>query len=124
VTTPLPDVAGLPTHTPSGYSPWSPTTPPHCPTPCNSATSHPPPQSRHLDEQPDPADPVTAGDLARATLHYLATTPQHQQVVARVAAIPAEATRLEPATLTIGALVVLALRPRSNSAATNTTNGN
>jgi hypothetical protein len=111
VTTPLPDLAGLPD--------------PHAiqllTLVADHTTALPDPTQLHqldthlreaatLDDQPGPAEPVTAGDLARATLQYLATSPQHQQVVARAATIPAETTRLEPATLTVGALVLLALQ--------------
>jgi hypothetical protein len=114
VTTPLPDVAGLPdSHAIRLLTLVA-----------DHTTALPDPtqlrridtrlrEAAALDQQPDQpgsASPVTAGDLARATLLYLATSPQHQRVVARVATIPAEATRLEPATLTIGALVVLALQ--------------
>ncbi|MDG6106466.1 hypothetical protein Daura_27100 [Dactylosporangium aurantiacum] len=63
-----------------------------------------------VDEQPGPAAPVTAGDLARAALEYLAGSPEHRQVVARAASIPADGTRFEPATLAVGALVVIALQ--------------
>jgi hypothetical protein len=111
VTTPLPDVTGLPD--------------PHAirllTLVADHTTALPNPthlrqidtrlrEAATLDKQPGPDDLVTAGELARATLQYLATSPQHQQTVARAATIPTEATRLEPATLTVGAVVVLALQ--------------
>ena len=85
------------------------------------ATALPDPAQQRLTEahlreaatgsKPEPgAGPVSAGDLARTTLHHLATDPTHRAVMATAAGIPAEHTRLDPATLAVGALVLLALQ--------------
>lgn len=56
--------------------------------------------------------PVTSGELARLTLAYLTDArPELASVVDRAAALPAEASsRFDPASLAVGALVLLALQ--------------
>lgn len=58
----------------------------------------------------DDAAPVSAAGLARATLGYLATTPEHVSTIAKAAAIPADNSRFDPATLGVGALILVALQ--------------
>jgi hypothetical protein len=68
---------------------------------------------RQAVEKPDtePADgPVSAGDLARAALHHLATRPDNAALIVRAAEMPPQQSRFDTATLLIGALVVLALQ--------------
>lgn len=57
-------------------------------------------------------EPVPPGELARATLTYLTDTrPDLAPVIDRALTLPAEDTsRFDPATLAIGALVLLALQ--------------
>lgn len=54
---------------------------------------------------------ITAGELARQTLTYLASTPDGATTITRAAALnTTTGTRLDPATLAIGALILLALQ--------------
>lgn len=56
-------------------------------------------------------EPVPPGELARATLTYLTDTrPDLAPVIDRAIALPIDNTKFDPATLAIGALVLLALR--------------
>jgi len=56
-------------------------------------------------------DPVTAGEVARATLRHLAeTNPAAAEDIARAITIGARQERFEPFSMLIGTLVVLALR--------------
>jgi hypothetical protein len=59
-------------------------------------------------EEPDTAEPISEGDLARAALEYLAEERRH--VVALAASVPPDGSRFEPTTLAVGALVILALQ--------------
>jgi hypothetical protein len=60
--------------------------------------------------QPSPAPP-TPGELARATLGYLATAdPTLGPAIDRAARLTDDGTRFEPATIAIGGLVLLALQ--------------
>ena len=53
------------------------------------------------------------GELARAALgHLAATRPELIPVITRAAELPPDGTRFEPATLAVGALVVLALQTK------------
>ena len=74
----------------------------------------------HTPPEPGDTTPVTAGDLARATLHHLAETPDTAAVIARAAAIPPGHDRLDPATVSIGALALLA--PQTEVKLTRTPN--
>jgi hypothetical protein len=68
---------------------------------------------RQAAEQPDAAPaggPVSAGDLARAALHHLATAPDNAALIARAAQMQPQQSRFDTVTLLIGALVVLALQ--------------
>ncbi|MER7281586.1 hypothetical protein ABT369_44830 [Dactylosporangium sp. NPDC000244] len=58
----------------------------------------------------DFGDAVTDGDLARAALAYLATTPEGTPALSAAAAIPAGTTRFDPTGLLVGALVVAVLQ--------------
>lgn len=67
---------------------------------------------RQAAEQPDTEQaggPVSAGDLARAALHHLATTPDNAALIAHATQMQPQQSRFDTATLLIGALVVLAL---------------
>ncbi|SIN26227.1 hypothetical protein [Micromonospora cremea] len=54
------------------------------------------------------ADPATPGDLARATLTYLA--PTHSDTISRAIVLPTDTTRFDPTTLAVGALILIALQ--------------
>ena len=57
-----------------------------------------------------PGEPSGAGEVARATLHYLAATrPDLADVISRAIGHPGHDTR-DPVTLTVAALVVMALQ--------------
>ena len=70
------------------------------------------PDSADLDEYAPPADQDgDPGDLARATLtHLAATQPDLVPVITQAITMADDTTRFEPATLAVGALVVLALQ--------------
>lgn len=71
------------------------------------ADDHPDLQPYHRPGTPPPSD----GDLARATLTHLATTrPDLTPVIDRAVVLAEDTTRFEPATLAVGALVLLALQ--------------
>ncbi|SCE98241.1 hypothetical protein GA0074696_2039 [Micromonospora purpureochromogenes] len=72
-------------------------------------------QLDHAAANPDPTDgidpnaaPATPGDLARATLTYLA--PTHSDTISRAIALPTDTTRFDPTTLAVGALILIALQ--------------
>jgi hypothetical protein len=54
-------------------------------------------------------EPVSDGDVARATLQHLATMPEYAALIARAVDMPSQQSR-DILTLAVGALVVLALQ--------------
>jgi hypothetical protein len=75
-----------------------------------------PVRSREIEEriqsaaQETAAQPVSAGELAREALSYLAETPESAAVIGKAVAIPADGSRFEPGALAIGALILIALK--------------
>lgn len=67
--------------------------------------------SAELDSYSEPSQMGDPDDLAKATLLYLADThPDLAPIIAQAARLPEDSVRFDPATLTVGALVVLALQ--------------
>jgi hypothetical protein len=68
--------------------------------------------STELADYAETADHVgDPGDLAKATLlHLAAIRPELVPVITQAARLPDDVTRFEPATLAVGALVILALQ--------------
>ena len=62
------------------------------------------------DTAPPAEQPVSAAELARATLLYLADTPEFSAAVGKAAAMPPISSRFELAALGVGALVLIALK--------------